>query len=330
MLAALLGFRNHKCGAVMGEMGGVLAAVMSSALGGASIGATRFGRHAIDPLAIGAFRFGLFFVCLVIDSLAVGGVRCGRGLVCLLPVALWQGGRWPARADWPAVVGLGLLFFGLFPVLFNAALVFTTAARGSLALSTLPLLTMVVAAGLGVEPLTMRKTVGVLIAMTGVALALLSDMGSATAGAWRGDALMLCAAVCMAFYSVWSRPFISRFGPIAFTTMGMGVGAFCLVVASWTGGSFAPVASFGAAQWSAVLYLGLFGSALTFYLWSFALSRTTPTRVAVSITVNPVTAAWVGAMLLDEPIGLHLVAGLVAVALGIWIATTAPGSRGSH
>ena len=278
----------------MGEIWGVLAAVFSSGLGGTSIGATRFVRHAIDPLAIGAFRFGL-------------------GFIFLLPVALMQGGKWPARNDWPGVAGLGLLFFGLFPILFNASLIFTTAARGALALSTLPLLTMVVAAALGVEPLTRRKTAGVLIASTGVAVALLSESCVGPAGAWRGDALMVGAALCMALYSVWSKPFIARSGPIPFTTMGMGVGALFLIAVSALRGSFEPVVAFGTPQWLAVIYLGLFGSALTFYLWAFALSRTTPTRVAISVTVNPITAALVGAMLLDEPIRWNLVVGLVAV-----------------
>jgi drug/metabolite transporter (DMT)-like permease len=287
----------------MGEVWGVLAAALSSGLGGTSIGATRFIRHAIDPLAIGAFRFGL-------------------GFIFLLPIALMQGGKWPARNDWAGVAGLGLLFFGLFPILFNASLIFTTAARGALALSTLPLLTMVVAAALGVEPLTMRKTAGVLIATAGVAVALLSSLASAPAGAWRGDALMVCAAFCMALYSAWSKPFIARSGPIPFTTMGMSAGALFLITVSAIRGSFEPVAAFGPPQWTAVIYLGLFGSALTFYLWAFALSRTTPTRVAISVTVNPITAALVGAVLLDEPIRWNLIVGLMAVALGIWIATT--------
>ena len=47
-----------------------------------------------------------------------------------------------------------MLFFALFPILFNASLIFTTAARGALALSTLPLLTMLVGAALGSEALT--------------------------------------------------------------------------------------------------------------------------------------------------------------------------------
>jgi drug/metabolite transporter (DMT)-like permease len=283
---------------------GVVAAVLSSGLGGTSIGATRYLVNAIDPLAIGSFRFGL-------------------GFLLLLPVALLQGNRWPARRDWPGVAGLGVLYFALFPILFNASLIFTTAARGALALSTLPLLTMVVGAAIGSEALTARKSIGVLIAMLGVAIALLSGLTSAPVGAWRGDLLMVGAALCMALYSIWSKPFIARSGPIPFTTMSMGVGAACLILISCGRGSFTPVATFGISQWLAATYLGAFGGALTFYLWAFALERTTPTRVAISVTVNPITASLVGAALLDEPLRWSLMGGIVTVFAGIWIATVA-------
>ena len=79
---------------------------------------------------------------------------------------------------------------------------------------------------------------------------------------------------------------------------------------------------FRAPALAGALYLGAFGSALTFYLWAFALERTTPTRVAISVTVNPITASLVGAALLDEPLRWNLVGGIVTVFAGIWIATT--------
>jgi drug/metabolite transporter (DMT)-like permease len=237
--------------------------------------------------------------------------------------ALRQGGGGPPRRDWSGVAGLGVLYFALFPLLFNASLIFTTAARGALALSTLPLLTMVVGALLGSEALTERKSIGVVTATLGVALALLSGLASAPPGAWRGDLLMIAAALCMALYSIWSKPFIVRSGPILFTTVSMGVGALCLVLISHWRGSFAPVAASDVPHWLAALYLGAFGSALTFYLWAFALERTTPTRVAISVTVNPITASLFGAALLDEPLRWNLVGGIVTVFAGIWIATTA-------
>jgi len=287
----------------LGELSGILAAILSSALGGTAVGATRYLAAAIDPLALGAFRFGI-------------------GAAFLLPIAWLRQGRWPARPDWPGVAGLGLLFFGLFPILFNAALVFTTAARGALALSTLPLLTMVAAAALGVERLSPHKTIGMLIAMAGVAIALLSGLSDAPAGAWRGDLLMVGAALCMALYNVWSRPFIRRSGPVTFTAAAMAVGAVILIALSWSRGSFVPISAFNGPQWLAILYLGVLGGAIIFYLWAFALERTTPTLVAVSVTVNPVTASLFGDFLLGEALRWNLMLGLVTVLVGIRVATT--------
>ncbi|WP_245465923.1 DMT family transporter, partial [Mesorhizobium sp. M7A.T.Ca.TU.009.02.1.1] len=190
------------------EVTGVLAAILSSAFGGTAVGATRYLAGTLDPLAIGAVRFG-------------------GGFLVLAAVALWRRDKWPPKSDWLGTGALGLLFFGLFPVLFNGALVYTTAARGALALSTLPLLTMLAAAVLKIEPPTIRKIVGVLIAMAGVAVALGTSLTTAPPDAWRGDLLMVAAAFCMALYNVWSRPFLSRTAPIPFVAFGMGVGAVC-------------------------------------------------------------------------------------------------------
>lgn len=287
----------------MSELWGVVAAAASSALGGTSIAATRYLVGHLDPLAIGSFRFGI-------------------GCLLLAPVVLLGDRRWPDRGDWLQTAGLGLLFFAIFPILFNASLIYTSSARGALALSTLPLLSLVVGAALGRERLTARKTIGVLVAMAGVGFALLSGLGDAPPQAWRGDLLMIAAALCMALYGIWSKPIIRRCGPIPFTTVAMAVGASALVLISAVRGSFDAVAQFAIPQWSAALYLGVIGAALTFYLWAFALGRASPTSVAVTVTVNPVTASLVAAVLLNEPIGWNLVIGIVVVGIGIWLATT--------
>ena len=282
---------------------GVMAAVLSSALGGIAGGTTRFVIDATDPVTLGVFRFGV-------------------GFIILLPVALLLKCRWPKGRDWIAVCALGILFFFAFSVLFNLAYSYTTAARGALALSTMPLMTMVVGAGLGVERLTVRKFAGVLIAMAGVAVALIFDLSSAPAGAWRGELIMISATVCMSLYNVWSRPFIVRSDPLAFLTAGMGAAAACLLIWALLIGGFHVVRDFAMPQWIAVTYLGVLGSAVTFFLWVFALRNTSPTKTAVSITVNPIFASIVGALAVGEPIGINLIVGLAAVCAGITIATT--------
>jgi EamA-like transporter family. len=165
--------------------------------------------------------------------------------------------------------------------------------------------------------------------MAGVFLALMLGLSGAPAGAWRGELVMLTATFCMSLYNVWSRPFIARSDPLAFLTAGMGAAALCLLVWALLIHGFDAAAHFGAPQWLAVAYLGVVGSAGAFILWVFALARTSPTKAAVTITVNPVFASIVGALAIGEGIGLNLVAGLVAVAVGIWIATAStPASAG--
>ncbi len=131
---------------------------------------------------------------------------------------------------------------------------------------------------------------------------------------------MFAATFCMSLYNVWSRPFIARSDPLAFLTAGMGAAAFCLLVWALAIHGFDAAAHFGTPQWLAIAYLGIVGSAGAFILWVFALSRTSPTKTAVTITVNPVFASIVGAVAIGEGIGLNLVVGLAAVAAGIWLA----------
>jgi len=64
------------------------------------------------------------------------------------------------------------------------------------------------------------------------------------------------------------------------------------------------------------------GGALAFILWVLALQRASPTRVAATMTVNPIAAALLAQQLVGEPLTVDLLLGLVAVFAGIWIATT--------
>jgi drug/metabolite transporter (DMT)-like permease len=287
----------------MAEWVGVLIAVVSSAIGGTAAAITRYLVGSADPITLAILRWGI-------------------GILCVLPAALFLRVKMPPHRDVLPVAALGLCFFGFFFVLYNIAISYTTAARASLALSTLPLQTMVVGALLGIEPLTKWKTTGVCVAVFGVVAALGSGLSSAPSGAWQGELIMTGAVLCMAFYNVWSRPFIQRSSALGFLAVGMGAGAVALAAIGLFTGRVAVLGAFGLPQWLAGIYLGVGGGALAFILWVLALQRATPTRVANTMTVNPIAAGLLATYLLGEPITLNLIAGLVAVFCGIWIATT--------
>src|SRR5258708_8743337 len=116
---------NKTCQQDMGdrvgsEWVGVSIALVSSCLGGTAAAITRYLVGNADPVTLAILRWGI-------------------GFACLLPTALLLRVRWPPRRDWPAVSVLGLCFFRPFFVFYNIAIGFTTPARASLSVATLPL-----------------------------------------------------------------------------------------------------------------------------------------------------------------------------------------------
>lgn len=89
---------------------GLMAAALSSAIGGTAIGATRYLVGSLSPVAIGLCRFGI-------------------GCLLLLPLCLWRGARWPRQRDAVGAMGLGMLLFTVFPLLREFARRTTPADR---------------------------------------------------------------------------------------------------------------------------------------------------------------------------------------------------------
>ena len=61
----------------------------------------------------------------------------------------------------------------------------------------------------------------------------------------------------------------------------------------------------------------LLGGSAAFLLWTWALSRLTPTQVAVYVNLNPIVAALLAIVLLGERRSLPFVVGFLAVVAGV-------------
>lgn len=285
------------------ERMGIAAGIASSTFGGMAAAVTRYAVATIDPVLISVFRFGL-------------------GCLLLLPFALAARARWPRGTDLAATAALGVMFYGGYFVAYARALTLTTAARGSLGIATLPVLTMLVAAALGKERLTLRKTLGVLAALSGVAIAMASDLGNAPTGAWKGDTIMIAAMLSMSLYTIYSRPLMARSSALGYACAGMAAGAALNATVVSSSNGWTVLHALGTSQWAALVFLGVVPGSIGFFLWVYAVQRTTPTRAAATITVSPISAGALAALLVAEPFSPGLMVGAIAVAAGIWIAST--------
>jgi drug/metabolite transporter (DMT)-like permease len=82
--------------------------------------------------------------------------------------------------------------------------------------------------------------------------------------------------------------------------------------------------------WLAILYIGVAGGALSFFLYAWALGQTAPTTTMILLPLNPIAAIIVGSLLLKEPLSSELFMGLALVIIGIMLVVGVSGNRTSY
>jgi len=270
---------------------------------GAAIVATRFVIGQTSPASLALLRYAIGFCCLLPPALFARRGRLERR--DLLPIAL-----------------LGIVQFGVVVALLNFALQHISSTRTALIFATFPLLTMILAAALGTERLTLAKSLGVLVTLVGVGLALAEKALAKTASApheWIGALAVFASAVSGALCSVLYRPYVRKYPTLPVSAFAMLAAVGFLAVLAAGEGFFRALPRFTTQGWLAVVFIGV-SSGVGYFLWLWALGRTTPTRVAVFLALSPVTAAGLGAAFLGEQITPLTLAGLACVAFGLWLA----------
>jgi drug/metabolite transporter (DMT)-like permease len=262
--------------------------------------ATRFVVDQAGPASLALLRYIIGFCCLLAPALLAGGFRFARR--DLLPIAL-----------------LGITQFGIVVALLNFALQFVPSGRAALIFASFPLLTMLIGAALGREGLSWAKTAGVLLTFAGVAFALGERALAAGDGGWSGELAALASALAGAICSVLYRPYVQKYQAVPVAAFAMLASVAFLALLAAAEGFFATAPDFTAGGWAAILFIGG-SSGIGYFLWLWALSHTTPTKVTVFLSLSPITAAALGAVILGEPISTATLAGITCVAAGLWLA----------
>ena len=115
------------------------------------------------------------------------------------------------------------------------------------------------------------------------------------------------------------RPYLRRYPTLQVSSFAMLASVSFLAPLAAAEGFFSAPPAFTSAGALAVLFIGA-SSGLGYYLWLWALGRTTPTKVTVFLALSPVTAAALGALFLGEGLTRSSLVGVACVALGLVLA----------
>lgn len=265
-------------------------------------------RHLGHDFSPGALSLGR----LVVGSLALGSVLLVRG------------GRRPAGRDWPALLLIGVLWFGVYNVALNAAERRIDAGTASMLIQISPILIAVLAVVFLGERAGAALVVGLLLAFGGVAL-----IGLSTSPGGNQDLLgvLLCvvAAASYAVSMVSQKPLLRRLPALQVTWTACTVGAIaCLPFA---GDLVRQVRTAPASSVAWLVFLGLFPTAIAFTTFAYALTHMDASRLGVTTYLVPPLTVLMGWLFLAETPPTLAYAGGVLCLAGVAVARRRPRAR---
>jgi drug/metabolite transporter (DMT)-like permease len=218
-----------------------------------------------------------------------------------------------------ALVGLGMLGFGGYQVLWSVGLTQVTAGDSALLIAASPVLVVLLAGAVGMDRLTAPKLAGALVAFAGVAIVVMAGNEVSLGASITGDLLTLGAAVLWAVYTVAGTRMLRRVDPLQATAWAVLGGTLFLIPFGLAQAVTSPSAGLSAGLVVAILYSGALAAAIANVLVFNAIRLVGPSRVTVFQFLVPAGAVVLGAVFLSEPVGIAQVVGGAVIVVGVWL-----------
>ncbi len=273
-------------------------------------------------LAAPGLIWGASFLLIAegLRTIGPGGVTFVRIGVGFATLALVPSARQPIpRSDWPKVALLGLLWLAFPLSAFPFAEQRVSSALTGMLNGANPIFTAIVAAAIARRLPSRRLASALAVGLAGTVLVALPSLGEGRSSA--GGVLLALAGVSSYGFALnLARPLQQRYGalPVIWraqavaTVLTAPLGLPDLAAARWLPG-----------PWSALVVLGVFGTAVAHVLMAVAAGRMGATRASATTFLIPAVALALGVLVRGEHVAALSVAGGAVCVAGAWLARRA-------
>jgi drug/metabolite transporter (DMT)-like permease len=279
---------------------------------------------------IGPEDAGMLLVCLIwglnfsVTKFAIGQIPplpftairfVAASLLLWLVLRVTEGPAVMPAAPVRRLIVLGVLGNTIYQIAFILGLAHTRATNSALILGTVPTVVALLAGLLGLERVTPRMWLGIVLGTLGVGLVIAAsgvEFSTETVG---GDLLTLLGVVCWAGYTVGLRTLPDGFSPLRVTTVTTIAGMPGLALVAMPGLLRMDWTAVPGTAWAALAYATLFSLVLAYLLWNRSVKAVGGTRTAIYMCLTPLIAAggaWI--LLGEQPQPLQAVGAVVIIA----------------
>lgn len=197
-----------------------------------------------------------------------------------------------------------LIFFAsLLGIVFNQCLFlfglsYTSPINASIITTSLPIVTMVMAAIFLREPVTKLKVGGVFLGAIGALILIVSGTAATGTGSALGDGMVLLAQISFSCYLVFFKRLTAKYRPVTLMKWMFTYASICIVPFSYGEWAGAAQAGITPAEWWAVAAFVLGPTFLSYLLLPVGQKNLRPTVTSMYNYVQPIVASvvavWVG------------------------------------
>ena len=275
-----------------------LGLVVMAVIWGANFSAVKVGARMFQPLAFNSTRIVL-------------------GTLAMFATAAAIGGRWPARRETWALIGLGALGNGIYQISFIEAVSRTQVANVAIVLASTPVWLALIGQVRGTDRIPARGWAGIAISVAGIGMVVFGGAASEGRHSFTGDLLSLACVAIWVVYTISLRPLIHAAEPLHIHALTMLGGAVPISLVALPQLAVTPWAAIPLTGW-AVLFYGSFAAiGFAYVLWYRGLKVLGPTRTAMYANLQPVVALIVAAVVLHEIPSALQVGGAACTVAGV-------------
>ena len=255
------------------------------------------------------------------SPLFVAGLRTVFAGAFILPIYLWKesGNKdvWKWK-EFRILAGLGICGVVLNQLLFVIGLSRTSVAHAAIIIAMTPMLVLLLASTIGQERLTVRKSLGMAVALGGVAVVQLARTQPAVVTVL-GDVLMFLAALALAIFTVFGKRVSKRYSGVVVNGFAYVGGAVALLPVTVWAGLDSELSNVSVTAWLGVLYMAIFSSVISYLIYYHALTYIAASRVSAFSYLQPLAAIILAIPLLHERVTAPLVVGGALVLTGVFV-----------
>jgi len=239
-----------------------------------------------------------------------------------LLILIWCAFRRVRLFERDGTFAVGILvgtIFGVEFLLLYLGLDFTTAARGVVFFFSMPFFVAIGAHFmLPNERMTREHVIGLCVAFIGMVLAFSDKLSLPSPDALIGDVLCLIAGMLWAADTlIMKKSRLNQIAPEKSLLYHVVTGAILIMAAAPFFGPF--IRDLNGLVIAAFAFQVIIVVGVTYGVWMWMIKHYPAARLASFAFLSPVYGVLLGALLLDEPVGVQLISALVLVAAGIFL-----------